>query len=147
MAIPCDLLVFNVSCFLEPRDQLALAMSSKDTYRAFFVANPGFKELYSAKHRCGSLIRRMLEFVRRGPTGVASWVLLCGKKQIVIARSQSGCFFVPGEHVTDVLAWFSTNMWPHRKNIMVSTRCNYKKVGKREEFMALTNEIVGATRS
>jgi hypothetical protein len=150
MEIPCDLLVFNIAMYLEPADKLSLAMTSKQVYETFFNANPGFKRLYSRKYCCGVALKNMLEFVRKGPTGVASWTLLCDKAELYIGRTPSSCYSITGlaSHMAslDLFTWFSHNMWPKRASVMISTRCNYKKNAKRAEFMALTNVVINVLR-
>ena len=146
MELPCDLLVFNIAMYLEPADKLSLAMTNKQVYETFFSANPGFKTLYSQKHCCSVALKNMLEFVRKGPTGVASWTLLCGAAELYIGRTQSSCYSITGLDSHDLFTWFSHNMWPKRASVMISTRCNYKKNAKRAEFMALTNVVIDVLR-
>lgn len=142
MHIPCDLLVFKVASFLPPKDQLSISMACRDTYKAFFDANPLFRECYSHKYRCGLVLRRMLDFVHRGPCSVASWTLRSGGRELLVCQMQSGPFCIPGECVEDVFDWFSRNMWG--RPVDVSTRCYYKKKERREEFMALTRLLLQA---
>lgn len=142
MHIPCDLLVFKVAPHLEPKDRLALATACKETYSAFFDANPTFRGCYSQKHRCGIVLQKMLDFVYRGPTSVASWTLLSGSRELLVCRLQRACYCVPGECVEDMFEWFSNNMWGHR--IEISTRCYYKKKDRRDEFSCLTQQLIEA---
>lgn len=142
MHIPTDILIHNIAKHLDNPSKLALAMSCKNLYSSFFHLYPSFKTQYTQKHQCAMCIQRMLQFIRSGPTAVASCTLLLGTCSIIFIRSNKTTYIVPNEHVPDVFTWFDKNMWRKRKAIQLSTMCLYKKPHKRQEFMQLTNDLI-----
>ena len=150
--LPVSIVTEHVMMYLCPQDKLSLGMANKELYKSLFERFPLLRSSYGYKHKIAMCIYEMIDFIKRGPIGIASWMFVHIKPThticFEICRRCRQTYISINDNILHelrletIMGLFDSYIIKNWNNIQLHTKCWYKSKEKRARYAKMTADML-----